>query len=112
MSNNSEENRIAKDKNVLIVLNNHQEINEELQYLIDNFCGIVVYDLNADFNNKKIYICGDLHNIGEDSPFLNIIKEFSVNDENISEEKSKFIKPRICPLHRETKGLDFEPKHY
>lgn len=107
MSNNSEENRIAKDKNVLIVLNNHQEINEELQYLIDNFCGIVVYDLNADFNNKKIYICGDLHNIGEDSPCLNIIKEFSVNDEDISKEKSKVISLGEVPVIISNSGVYF-----
>ncbi len=107
MHKNSEENKIARDKNILVVLNNRQEINAELQYITDNFCGTVVDDLNADFNDKKIYICGDLNNLIESSRFLHIIKELSVNYENVPKGKSEMVSIGAVPVIVSNAGVYF-----
>ncbi|MCF2219082.1 hypothetical protein H9Q08_07175 [Chryseobacterium sp. PS-8] len=107
MNNHSEENKISKDKNVLVVLNNSQEINTELQYIMDHFCGTVVHELSPELVHQKIYICGDLENIPKDHHFLHIIKEFSVNFENISEEKSKVIQIGEVPVIVSNAGVYF-----
>jgi hypothetical protein len=96
--NNQHENKISKDKNVLVVLNTPQTINSELQYLIDHFCGTVFYDFNNDFNNKKIYVCGDIKLLNETSYFINIIKEFSVNYENFNPDNSNFVNLGEVPI--------------
>ncbi|GEN74600.1 hypothetical protein [Chryseobacterium hagamense] len=107
MGSNSEENRIARDKNILVVLNNRHKIDQELQYLMDHFCGTVVYGLNADFNSEKIYICGDLNNFVESSHFLHIIKEFSVNYENIKNGKAEVISIGTVPVIVSNAGVYF-----
>lgn len=96
--NNQHENKISKDKNVLIVLNKNQEINSELQYLIDHFCGTVFYNANTDLNNKKIYVCGDISLLNETSHFVNIIKEFSINYETFNSDKSKIVSLGEVPI--------------
>ncbi|MFC3157676.1 hypothetical protein SAMN05443633_10410 [Chryseobacterium arachidis] len=89
--NTLHENKISKDKNVLIILNKSLEINSELQYLIDNFCGSILYDFSDNLKNKKIYICGDISLLNETPHFINIIKEFSVNHEKFNSENSKIV---------------------
>lgn len=87
MTTLSFENKITKNKNILVVLQNNGNINPELQYLIDNFCGLITNTLSdptIDFNNKKIYVCGDLGTLQEIPSFIHIIKDFSVNYENNS----------------------------
>ena len=78
------ENRIARDKNILVVLQNKEQETAELQYTIENFCGTVVKSLSeieAPLDNKKIYVCGDLDELKNDTNTLHIIKELSVNYE-------------------------------
>lgn len=101
------ENKIAIHKNILVVLNNRQENNQELQYLIDNFCGTVVDNLNANFKDKKIYICGNLNNLVGNSHFLHIIKEISVNYENIPEWKSELVGIGEVPVIVSNAGVYF-----
>ncbi|WP_294298404.1 hypothetical protein [uncultured Chryseobacterium sp.] len=107
MNNHSVENKIAIHKNILVVLNNRQENNQELHYLIDNFCGTVVDNLNANFKDKKIYICGDLNNFVGNSHFLHIIKEFSVNYENIHAGKSELVGIGEVPVIISNAGVYF-----
>jgi len=80
------ENSIAKDKNILFVFfQTEAEKTPEIADLIQNFCGIVVENpqtIDRQFQNKKIYICGNLENILLDfQPFM-IIKELSFGYEN------------------------------
>lgn len=88
------ENKITKDKNILVVLQNNGNSNSALQYLIDNFCGLVVYTLsepNIDFSNKKVYVCGDFSTLEDLSSFIHIIEEFSVNYQYITPGKYKTV---------------------
>lgn len=69
MTSSPLENRISKDKNILIILHENVTITSELQYLIDNFCGIVVNNLSEikiSLDNKKIYVCGDIDQLQND----------------------------------------------
>lgn len=88
------ENKITKDKNVLVVLQHNENINPELSYLIENFCGSVsttLSDPNIDFSNKKIYACGDFSTLRETIPFIHIIEDLSTQYENIDPEKYTII---------------------
>lgn len=98
MNNQQLENKISKDKNVLIILKDGQEISSEQQYLIDNFCGTVFYDFSNDINNKQIYVCGDLIKLEKNSYFVHIIKELSVNYENFNQENSKGVNLGEVPI--------------
>lgn len=92
------ENKISKDKNVLIVLKDQQEINSELQYLIDNFCGSVFYDADNNLNNKNIYVCGNISILRESVLSIHIIKEFSVNYENYRSGNPKIVSLGEVPI--------------
>jgi len=51
------ENRISKDKNILVVLEKNKQETAELLYTIENFCGTVVKsfsEIQTPFDNKKI----------------------------------------------------------
>jgi hypothetical protein len=78
------ENRISRDKNVLVVLLEEREINAVTRDLMDRFCGKVassISEIEAKPVDKRIYVCGDISRIkGEFSP-LYIIKELSSNYE-------------------------------
>lgn len=94
------ENKISKDKNILLVLQSEQDTHTELQYLIDNFCGSVIKDLSnpsTDLNGKKIYVCGDLNTLKDVSLPIHIVKEFSINEESY-EGKSKTITLGEVPI--------------
>ncbi|KAA0130118.1 hypothetical protein FY557_02495 [Chryseobacterium sp. SN22] len=106
MNNYSVENKISKEKNVLVVLNN-QEINAELQYIIENFCGTIVRELVPGLDHKKIYICGDLIDLRENSYFMHVISEFSVNYENIREEKYETVSIGAVPVIVSNAGVYF-----
>ena len=81
MSTPQIENVIAKEKNVLVVLQEEKERNAATNDLIARFCGQVVYSI-ADTDNKRVYVCGDISKIkAEVGPFY-IIKELSTNYEN------------------------------
>jgi hypothetical protein len=83
------ENRISKDKNILVVLEKNKQETAELLYTIENFCGTVVKsfsEIQTPFDNKKIYVCGDLDELENSTNKLHIIKELSFNYENCNRE--------------------------
>lgn len=93
------ENKISKDKNVLLVLQSNAAPNTDLQYLTDHFCGSVINSL-ADLDatsNKKVYVCGDLSTLTESTQQLHIIKELSFNDDN-RPENSKIVSLGEVPV--------------
>lgn len=93
------ENKISKDKNVLLVLQSNAAPNADLQYLTDHFCGSVINSL-ADLDatsNKKVYVCGDLSTLTASTQQLHIIKELSFNDDN-RPENSKIVSLGEVPV--------------
>lgn len=95
------ENKITRDKNILVVLQQDNDINPELQYLMDHFCGSVVNrlsDINTNVSSKKIYVCGDLKSLEENTLYLSVIKELSVNDENYPENLLKTVSLGEVPI--------------
>jgi hypothetical protein len=83
--NQQMENVIAKEKNILVVLQEKGERNAETRELIDNFCGKVVTgfsDIQGESTEKRIYVCGDVSAIKEELHPVYIIKELSTNYEN------------------------------
>ncbi len=101
------ENKITKDKNILIVLQNNENLNPDLSYLIKNFCGSVInmFDSNIDFNNKKIYACGNFSGLKETIPFIHIIEDFSTLYENINPEKYKTVTLGEVPVIISNAGI-------
>jgi hypothetical protein len=104
------ENRIAKDKNILFVLQNNQQDQADLQYTIENFCGTVVKNLSeiqAPLDNKKIYVCGDLDELKNDTNTLYIIKELSVNYEKCHQENFHIVDLGKVPILISNAGVYF-----
>jgi len=84
------ENRICKDKNILVILNKNEENNSELLYLIDNFCGTVINnfsEIQKANNEIKIYGCGDFSTTENVENEFYIIQDLSTNYENRINEK-------------------------
>ncbi|RKR10762.1 hypothetical protein C8C83_2449 [Flavobacterium sp. 90] len=110
MTSSPLENRISKDKNILIILHENVTITSELQYLIDNFCGIVVNNLSEikiSLDNKKIYVCGDIDQLQNDDTTLYIIKEVSTNYENRTEKNIHLIELGKVPILVSNAGVYF-----
>ncbi len=110
MNTSQMENKISKDRNVLVVLQEDKEINLETRYLIDNFCGTVVNSFSAIHNNpadKRIYVCGDVSSIKEELGPLYIIKELSVNYENYNKPNAHIITLGEVPIIISNAGVYF-----
>jgi hypothetical protein len=104
----SRENELLSEQHLFICVDFYMDrlivsYAEQLKYLKNNFCGLVIDDLadfyqlkNINYTNRLIYICGDIVNmmaeiakmVKIDSNFLknlNIICELSDNYDNFSE---------------------------
>ncbi|SFC32544.1 hypothetical protein SAMN05421780_104263 [Flexibacter flexilis DSM 6793] len=104
------ENKICKDKNVLVVLNKNEENNTELLYLIDNFCGTVknnFSEIQKENNGIKIYICGDFSVVENVEIAFYIIQEVSTNYENLLNEKVQLVSLGEVPIIVSSSGVYF-----
>lgn len=104
------ENKISKDKNILIVLQENVELNSELHYLSQNFCGEVVKTLSEvkdSFSNKRIYVCGDIDQLKNENQTFFVIKELSVNYENYIEKNINLITLGKVPILVSNAGIYF-----
>lgn len=104
------ENKISKDKNILIVLQENVELNSELHYLSQNFCGEVVKKLSEvkdSFSNKRIYVCGDIDQLKNENQTFFVIKELSVNYENYIEKNINLITLGKVPILVSNAGIYF-----
>ncbi|MDI9311301.1 MAG: hypothetical protein QM535_13910 [Limnohabitans sp.] len=77
------ENTISKDKNILLVLIDKENIPSEINYLIENFCGNVIYDTAAlpEASNIRLFVCGDISKFNSADNHIYIIEEFATNYE-------------------------------
>lgn len=101
MTTLSFENKISKDKNILLILQDSRNTSDELQYLIDHFCGFVTHTLsetNIDFSNTKIYACGDLSTLEKNTLFIHIIEDLSIHTENIDPKQYKTVSLGEVPI--------------
>lgn len=104
------ENRISKDKNILIVLEKNELQAPELLYTIENFCGTIVKsfsEIETPLDNKKIYVCGDLKEFQNYTNSYYIIKELSVNYENLPKENFQIIDLGKIPILISNAGVYF-----
>ena len=81
------ENFLLLNRNILIVIN--EDKNEKLEYIINNFCGIIIksFDFDNFVDNQVVYLCGDINEYFMNFEFLdniiiNVIEDFSYNFNN------------------------------
>ncbi len=111
------ENKILKNKNILLFLEEKAQNSKEFQYLIKNFCGIVVKNIDEiqkisdeNYSQIKIYVCGNIEklDISLISNFsVNIIKEFSYNDEFFPNKNFNVVPLGKVPVLVENVGVYF-----
>jgi hypothetical protein len=104
------ENKISKDKNILVVLQKNQQETAELQHTIENFCGTVVKsfaEIQIPLHNKKIYVCGDIEEFKNDTDTLYIIRELSVNYENCNKKNFHITDLGKVPILISNAGIYF-----
>ncbi|WP_281636170.1 hypothetical protein [Flavobacterium marginilacus] len=102
------ENKISKDKNILIVLGKNTNTTLELSYLIEKFCGIVVNDfskIKTSLADKMIYVCGDINQLKNNKHNLYVIEELSINHENYKGDNLHFITLGEVPLLISNAGI-------
>lgn len=110
MSTSNIENKISKDRNILIVLQENIELNSELHYLTENFCGSVVKNLSeiqTSLSDKRIYVCGDIDQLKEENQTFFVIKELSVNYENHIGENIQLVTLGKVPILVSNAGIYF-----
>ena len=105
------ENKIIKSRNILFVLFDEKyTLPNELQYLIDNFCGKVsknIAEINEFPSGKRIYVCGDTSKINNEKQQIFIIKEFASNYERLNADAIKFVELGEVPIVIENAGVYF-----
>ena len=95
------ENKISKENNVLVALPYDGNHTDEFQYLVENFCGIVVKDFSEiqdATNQKRIYVCGDLAQLTSQKNTLCLIEELSYNYEHLTGENLRVIALGQVPI--------------
>ncbi|MBE8725770.1 hypothetical protein [Flavobacterium hungaricum] len=104
------ENKISKEKNFLIVLQENIESSSELDYLIKNFCGTVVNNLSEiqkPLENKIIYCCGDIEKLQHEGQIIWVIKELSNSFENTESKNIRLIELGKVPILISNAGVYF-----
>lgn len=104
------ENNISTDKSILVVLTDSQDRHAEIKYLIENFCGKVIYTI-SDVDEKAdniFYICGDLSDVLLEHMQAYIIKEFSSNYEHLTgQDHIRFAELGEVPILVHNAGVFF-----
>lgn len=104
------ENTISKTKNILLVLPNNEQKSDELHYLTENFCGVVVNnfaEIRGEISQKRIYVCGNIEKLeAKNTPFY-VIRELSVHYENCDNENIQVIPLGKVPVTIHNAGVYF-----
>ncbi|RKN00846.1 hypothetical protein D7035_23430, partial [Aquimarina sp. AD1] len=96
------ENSISENKNYLIDLSTEKDNSEDLQYLVNNFCGTIVRDFSEIPNTLKeirIYIIGSLEQVKNESRIAFIVKELSSNYEHLDTGNFSIIELGKVPIN-------------
>jgi len=108
---------MEKEKENTLLVNKHillctvTDKNSELEYIKQNFCGLVFNDIES-FNkhlvdtNTLIYLCGNIDTLNIKSNNVLVIKEFSTNYSNDS-ETYKVISYGQVPINVNNVGVYF-----
>ncbi|HEY1056520.1 MAG TPA: hypothetical protein VGE24_15345 [Emticicia sp.] len=110
MTKKPTENKIIKDKNVLIALTESTKNPNEFQYLTENFCGIVVKDLaeiSSSLNDKRIYVCGDIDQLADETHTYHVIRELSENYEDSDKKNIQVVALGEVPVVVSDAGVYF-----
>lgn len=78
------ENVITTDKHVLLYLKGDCPVTPILEHLLQQFCGTIVEDLTEllqDTEGKRLYVCGDLTQLGAHTATIHVIEELSYHYE-------------------------------
>lgn len=104
------ENRIARDRNVLVVLQEYSMMNEEMRDLTSRFCGTVVNsfaDMPALAAKNRIYVFGDISQVEDISYPIYVIKELSANYRNSDQNNVHIITLGEVPVIVSNAGVYF-----
>jgi hypothetical protein len=105
------ENRITKDKNILIVLEKNISASSELNYLIEKFCGIVVNnfsEIKTSLDDKMIYVCGDIEQLNNNIHTVYVIEELSMGYQNYKDNNLQLITLGEVPLLISNAGIYYQ----
>jgi len=108
MTKSNIENSISKSKNYLINLTVESQISEDLDYLVSNFCGTVVNnlsDISKNINETRIYFIGDAKLLLKQKGLVYIIREFSFDFEDLTEENYIVIGLGKVPINIHNAGV-------
>lgn len=104
------ENTISRDKNILFVLQENIEADSELHYLTANFCGKVIRNISEikiPLNDKRIYVCGDISRLKNDTHTFYVIRELSTNYENSNAKNIHLTELGKVPIVVSNAGVYF-----
>lgn len=111
MTKSNIENSISKSKNYLINLTNESQNSEDLDYLVNNFCGTVVNNLSEiskNINEIKIYFIGDGKRLLNQKELIFIVREFSFDFESLNEENYTVIGLGKVPINIHNAGVFYK----
>jgi hypothetical protein len=106
----SAENKITKEKNILLVLSTKKDSSNEQLELIELFCGTVIFSVTDDkLSNadNRIFACGDISLLNKEISQLRIIREISWGFENYENENTLFVSLGSVPINVHNVGVYF-----
>lgn len=104
------ENKISKEKNVLVVLQEDSAVSTEMRDLMERFCGSVVNsfsDIQIPSEDKRMYVCGDLSEVKDTFGPVYIIEELSTNYGNVDKSNVHIITLGEVPVIVSNAGVYF-----
>lgn len=102
------ENSISKNKNYLIDLSLETDETEDLQYLVDNFCGTIVSDVSEIQNVQheiRLYAVGDIRQLENETRTIFIVRELASNYEGLTAENFSEIGLGQVPINIHNAGV-------
>jgi len=106
----SAENKITKEKNILLVLSKKKDSSKEQLELIELFCGTVIFSVTDDKlsnTDNRIFACGDISLLNKEISQLRIIREISWGFENYENENTLFVSLGSVPINVHNVGVYF-----